>query len=110
MHTHKVQKAVRQMRRVTNGRSRSRKQVAELQKENQRVLSRKVTHHNEVFTENQKVIGGVPIYVDVDCRDAVIPRGKQMVERLMTEVNKLDLYAPNDAPNFYVQEVKQARQ
>lgn len=29
------------------------------------------------FTENQKFIGGTPIYVDPDVRDQVIPRGKQ---------------------------------
>lgn len=64
----------------------------------------------KAFTENQIVIGGVPIFVDRECRDKVIPKAKQYVERLFTEIKKLDKYTPANKSNFYVEEVKKARQ
>ena len=63
-----------------------------------------------MFTENQKIIGGVPIYVDLDCRDKVIPVAKQQVEKLVAEVKRLDKYVPSSGDNFYVEEVKKARE
>ena len=62
------------------------------------------------FTESQKFIGGVPIYVDKNVRDKVIPRGKQQVELLFTGVKRLDKYLPVGEENFYVEDVRQARE
>lgn len=48
----------------------------------------------------------MPIYVDCDVRNRVIPKAKQEVEKLIREVKKLDEYSQG---NFYVEEVKIAR-
>ena len=43
-------------------------------------------------------------------RDKVIPRGKQQVELLFTGVKRLDKYLPVGEENFYVEDVRQARE
>ena len=85
--------------------------VEYLQKENERFLDRggHGLGQEKDFTETQKFIGGVPIYVDKDVRNKVIPRAKQKVESLMAEVKKIDRFVPLDATNFYVNGVKEAR-
>ena len=52
----------------------------------------------------------MPVYVDPDIRDEVIPKGKQQVESLFIDLKRLDKYLPVKKKNFYVQEVEQARE
>ena len=61
---------------------------------------------NKEFSETHKFIGGVPIFVDSDVRDEVIPKATQQVEKLMTGVKRIDRYAPSDSTNKYVESVK----
>lgn len=51
----------------------------------------------------------MPIYVDKDVRDKVIPSGKRQVEKLFTAVKRLDKYLPVGEKNVFVEEVKQTR-
>ena len=53
------------------------KQVA---KENEKFLNGENPNFRKSFTQNQVILGGVPIYVDMDLRDKVIPMGTQKVE------------------------------
>lgn len=75
------------------GSQRRHEEYKALQKTNKKVLDR-CEERPDTFTETQKVIGGVPIYVDKDVRDEVIPKGKQQVEKLYSELKRLDRYAP----------------
>jgi hypothetical protein len=58
------------------------------------------------------ILGGIPIYVDEEYRDEVIPQGTQIVEQFYDIINKGDIVEPMDKeawkhykrenPNFFV--------
>ena len=94
---------------IENGTSRRYDDQRAVKKNNEKVLDR-LPSEPQTFTENQKFIGGVPIYVDADVRDQVIPKGKQQVEKLFTELGRLYKHEPAESENFYVSEVQRVRQ
>lgn len=47
---------------------------------------------DDEFTGNQIKLGGIPIYVDKEVRDQVIPRAKQIVEKIFKHLAKIDKY------------------
>ena len=56
-------------------------------------------------------IGGVPFYVDEDCREDLIPKGTRAVVKLQKGLRNLDKFEtiPCSDSNFFVEEVKKVR-
>jgi hypothetical protein len=56
-------------------------------------------------------IGGIPVFVDEDCRDDLIPKGTQNVHKVLKGLHMLDKFEsiPNSSSNFFVEEAKYAR-
>lgn len=47
---------------------------------------------DDEFTGNQIKLGGIPIYVDKEVRDQVIPKPKQIIEKIFKNLSKIDKY------------------
>ena len=76
----------------------------EVAKENEQFLDGDISISRKSFTQNQIILGGVPIYVDIDVRDKVIPEGTHRVEQLFQGLKEIDKYEsiPNSRDNIVV--------
>ena len=79
---------------------------------NQQFLDGETLDQKKSFTKNQVFLGGVPIYVDPELRDKVIPRGTQKVEQLFCGLKEIDQYESikNSRDNPLVRKARTARQ
>ena len=87
---------------------RLRYQVDIIKKRNEKVYA----NQRRSYTKNQVFLGGVPIYVDDEYRDAVIPQATQQVETFYDSLRKIDAYETLDSDqeeNFFVKQLQSKR-